>query len=218
MAFLSGLAKNNRREWFVAHRADFERHVKAPMVALLAALEDDLRGVARGLRIDPAKAILRMNRDVRFSKDKSPYRTQIAARFGRGAGKAAEAAGFFVSVSPEGVDVAGGSHTLDPKQLDALRRRIAKEPAAFRALVTDEDVVAAMGEVKGERLVRVPKGWPPDHPAADFLRWKQAYFYETLPASLATSARLQGEVSRRLRLTAPFVEWMAGAVGAPAAR
>jgi uncharacterized protein (TIGR02453 family) len=218
MAFLAGLAKNNRRDWFVARKDDFERHVKAPMVALLAALEADLRDAAPGVRIDPKKALMRMNRDVRFSKDKSPYRTQIAARFGRAAGKDAEAAGFFLSVSPAGVDVAGGSHALDARRLDALRRRIAAAPEAFRALVTDRAVLAAMGELQGERLVRVPKGWPPDHPAADLLRLKQAYFYATLPASLSTTPRLRAEVSRRLRLLAPFVAWMSDAVGPPAPR
>jgi uncharacterized protein (TIGR02453 family) len=215
MAFLSGLARNNRRDWFLAHKADFERHVKAPMLALLGALRDDLADVVPGLSFDPARALMRMNRDVRFSKDKSPYRTQVAARFGRATGKDAEAAGFFLSVSPAGVDVAGGSHALEPPALDALRRRIARDPAAFRGLVKDRALVAAMGDLRGERLVRVPKGFPPEHPAADLLRLKQAYFYATLPASLATTPRLLPEVSRRVRLLAPFVRWLEEAV-APA--
>jgi uncharacterized protein (TIGR02453 family) len=202
--FLAALAKDNRREWFLAHKEDFERHVKAPMVALVEALNDDLRDVAPDFVVDPKKALMRMNRDVRFSKDKSPYRTEVSARFGRASGKEAESAGYYLSVSPRGVDVAGGSYTLDAPQLAAFRERLAKDPAPFRALAQDRALRAAMGDLQGERLVRVPKGFPPDHPAGDLLRLKQAYFF-------TTSSRLHAEVARRFRLLAPFVGYLAGA-------
>jgi uncharacterized protein (TIGR02453 family) len=212
LELLAALAKNNRRDWFVARKDEFERTVRAPMVALVAALNEDLRDVAPEFVVDPRRALMRMNRDVRFSKDKSPYRTEVSARFGRGgAGKGAEAAGFYLSVSPRGVDVAGGAHALDPMQLAALRRRLAKDGASFRRLAGDPKTVAAMGALQGESLVRVPKGFPPDHPEADLLRRKQAYFYATLPASLASTPRLRTEVARRFRLLAPFVAWLADA-------
>jgi uncharacterized protein (TIGR02453 family) len=212
IALLSALAKNNRREWFLEHKAQFERDVKAPMLALVDAVNDALRKSAPAYVTDAKRSLMRMNRDVRFSKDKSPYRTDVAARFGRGGGKAAEAGGFYVSVSPRGVDVAAGSHALEPEPLAALRRRIARDPDAFRAFVTDRRLLEAFGPLKGERLVRVPKDFPSDHPAGDLLRLKEAYFYVTLPASLATSPDLAEEVTRRVRLGVPFVEWIARAI------
>jgi uncharacterized protein (TIGR02453 family) len=214
LAWLAALAKDNRREWFLGHKEAFDRDVQAPMLALVDAVNDALRRAAPAYVTDPKRALMRMNRDVRFSKDKSPYRTDVAARFGRGGGKAAEAGGFYVAVSPRGVDVAAGSHALEPPLLAALRKRIARDPAAFRAFTTDRALLEAFGPLKGERLVRVPKGFAPDHPAGDLLRLKEAYFYVTLPASLATSPRLAEEVTRRVRLGVPFVEWLAAATGA----
>lgn len=210
---LAALAKNNRREWFLAHKDEFEQHVKAPMVALVEALNGVLKTAAPEFATEPKKALMRMNRDVRFSKDKSPYRTDISARFGHGGGKSAEAGGYYLSVSPRGVDVAGGAHTLEPPQLAALRRRIAKAPDEFRAVTTDRGLRAALGEIQGERLVRVPKDFPPDHPAGDLLRWKQVYAYTTLPASLATSPTLFDEVARRFRAATPLVKYLTSATG-----
>jgi uncharacterized protein (TIGR02453 family) len=214
LALLAALAKNNRRDWFLAHKEEFERDVRTPMLALVAAVNETLRRATPAYVTDPKKALMRMNRDVRFSKDKSPYRTDVAARFGRGGGKAAEAGGYYVSVSPRGVDVAAGAHALEPPLLASLRKRIARDPAAFRAFTTDRALRDAFGALRGDRLVRVPKGFPPDHPAGDLLRLKEAYFYVTLPSSLATSPRLAEEVTRRVRLGVPFVEWLARATSA----
>jgi len=213
LAFLAELARNNRRDWFLAHKAEFERHAKAPMLALVAALNGELRAASPACVTEPGKALMRMNRDVRFSKDKSPYRTSLGARLGGGGGKAAEAGGYYVGVSPKGVEIAGGAHMLDPAQLAALRAHVAEDARSFRALVERKALVEAMGPLQGERLVRVPKDFAPDHPAGDLLRLKQAYFLTTLPPALATSERLVPELARRIRLLAPFVNHLAGVVG-----
>jgi uncharacterized protein (TIGR02453 family) len=179
------------------------------MLAILSAVNDVLRAVSPDCVTEPSKALMRMNRDVRFSKDKSPYRTSMGARFGRGGGKAAEAGGYYVAISPAGVEVAGGAHLLEPDRLAVLRKTLAKDARAFRRLAEDRALVEAMGDLQGERLVRVPKEFPADHPDGDLLRLKQAYFFATLPASLATSPRLVGEITRRIRLVAPFVNHLA---------
>ncbi len=213
LAFLADLARNNRRDWFLAHKAEFERHAKAPMLALLAALNQELLTASPACVTEPSKALMRMNRDVRFSKDKSPYRTSLGARLGGGGGKAAEAGGYYVGVSPAGVEIAGGAHTLEPAQLAALRGHVAKDARPLRTLVTRKALVDAMGPLQGERLVRVPKDFAPDHPAGDLLRLKQAYFLTTLPPALSTSPKLLPELARRIRLLAPFVNHLATVVG-----
>ena len=213
IAFLADLARNNRRDWFLAHKADFERHAKAPMLALLAELNEVLRAHSPACVTEPGKALMRMNRDVRFSKDKSPYRTSLGARLGGGGGKAAEAGGYYVGISPKGVEIAGGAHALEPAQLAALRAQLAKDARPLRALVEQKALVKAMGPLQGERLVRVPKGYAPDHPAGDLLRLKQAYFLTTLPPELTTTPRLLPELVVRIRLLAPFVNYLAGVVG-----
>jgi len=223
LQFLSQLKKNNSKEWFHEHKDTFEESVKAPMVALVSALDAELSRFAPEYVADP-KRISRMNRDTRFSADKSPYRTDISIVFPRNGGEKAEVAGFYVAVSPEGVEVLGGVYMPGPEQLTALRNTLLTEHARFQKLVEAKALREAMGELQGEKLVRVPRGFAPEHPAADLLRFKQFYFSTRLPASAATSPELVDEVARRLKLMTPFVsfldEVLEGAAGraAPAGR
>jgi uncharacterized protein (TIGR02453 family) len=216
--FLAGLTRTNTRAWFEGHRAEYERFAKAPMLAFVQALDGVLARVAPAWVTEPKKALFRLNRDTRFSADKSPYKTSLGARFGKAGGPGAESAGFYVSVGVAGVEVGAGCHVADTPQLQRLRARIAREPEALRKLVEAPATVRAFGALQGERLVRVPKPYATasgeaEHPAADLLRLKQAYFLVRLPAELATSATLVDEVGERLRLGAPLVAWLADAVG-----
>ncbi len=203
--FLAGLARHNRRDWFEAHREAYERDARAPMRALVGAVNDVLATASPACVTDPARALLRMNRDLRFSKDKSPYRTSLGARFGPGGGRGAEGGGWYLGLSPAGVELGGGAHTLEPGALAALRRHLARDARAFRALAGEPRLVRLLGPLQGERLVRVPRGLPPDHPDADLLRLKQAYFLGRLPARLIPSPRLVAELRRRILVLAPFV-------------
>jgi uncharacterized protein (TIGR02453 family) len=182
------------------------------MLAFVEALNAALSKFAPSWMTEPKKALFRLNRDTRFSADKSPYKTELGARFGTAQGPAAESAGFYVSISPRGVGVGAGCHVADTPQLAALRAKLAKDHVAFRRLVEDRAVVKDLGALQGERLVRVPKPFPAEHPAADLLRLKQAYFLVTLPVELVTSKRLLGEVSERFRLGHPLVRWLATAL------
>ncbi len=209
LRFLEGLARHNTREWFQEHKADYEAQARGPMLAFVEALNEALSKFAPSWMTEPKKALFRLNRDTRFSADKSPYKTELGARFGTSQGPAAESAGFYVSVSPKGVGVGAGCYMADTPQVAALRTRIATDHVAFRRLVEERAVTKAFGALQGERLVRVPKPFPAEHPAADLLRLKQACFLVTLPVELVTSKRLVPEVAERFRLGAPLVTWLA---------
>jgi len=150
------------------------------MLAFVESLNAEFFKIAPSWVTLPKKALFRLNRDTRFSADKSPYKTELGARFGTAQGPAAESSGFYVSISPKGVGVGAGRYMADTPQLAALRARIAKDHRAFRRLVEERAVTKALGALQGERLVRVPKPFPAEHPAADLLRLKQAYFLVTL--------------------------------------
>src|SRR5882672_9633570 len=131
LSFLKRLKKNNRREWFNAHKDDYEAHVKAPMIAVLERLAVDMRAIAPELLVGP-KSMYRIYRDVRFSENKQPYKTHVAASFwnrelGKGGG-----AGMYFHVSPDGVWIGGGMYAPEMPQLHAVREQIAANVQHFR--------------------------------------------------------------------------------------
>jgi uncharacterized protein (TIGR02453 family) len=204
MTFLRAIKRNNRREWFQPRKHLFENHVKAPMVQLVDALNQQLVKFAVNHINDPNKAIYRFYRDTRFSADKSPYKDHIAAIFPRRGHEKHVSAGFYVGVSHEGVEVAGGIYMPGPPELLAIRTWLADHHAAFSKAARGPEKL--MGKLHGASLQRVPKGFPPEHPAADLLKMKQWLYYTVLDAGIATSPKLVGEISKRFRAMAPVLE------------
>jgi uncharacterized protein (TIGR02453 family) len=213
LRFLRDLEKNNNREWFHSHKNVYEQHVKAPMEALVRAVNDEIRSFASAYVIEPKAAIARINRDTRFSKDKSPYKTEISAVFPCRGKEKHEAAGFYFGVSPKGVDVVGGAYMPGPEQLARIRAYVGAKHSEFRKTVEAGPLRDAMGELLGERLQRVPKDFPADHPARDFLRQKQFYYRTRLAPDVATSPHLPSELAKRFRLMNPFVTLLDQALG-----
>src|SRR5581483_4560556 len=199
---------NNNRDWFLPRKSIFEENVKQPMQELVAALNASLAGYAPAYVTDPAKAVYRFYRDTRFSKDKSPYKQQIAASFRRRGLERHEGAGFYISVSHKEVAVGGGVYMPQPETLLAIRNYIAGRHAEFRRITGSRTVRKLLGEVQGEQLSRTPKGFPSGHPADDLLRMKQFLLYIELPPDAVTTSRLFGEIDSRFRAMAPFLEFL----------
>ncbi len=208
MAFLRGIKRNNNREWFEARRDVFLNKVKAPMTELVDALNAELLRFAPEHVTEPAKAIYRFYRDTRFSHDKSPYKTHLAAIFPRRGLIKHCCASYYFSVSPKEIEVAGGVYLPQPEQLMAIRRHLAERHEEFRRIVADPKLASAVGELTGNRLSRVPKGFPADHPAADLLRYTQLYVYALLDPSPATTPRLIPEIIRRFKAMKPLVDFL----------
>jgi uncharacterized protein (TIGR02453 family) len=211
MAFFRGLARNNRREWFLPRKAVFEASVKQPMRELVEALNHALAGFAPEFATDPEKAIFRFYRDTRFSRDKKPYKEQIAATFRMRGSAALGHGGFYCAISHKAVAIGGGVYMPEPATLLAIRNHIARNHAALRRILARPQVRSLLGELQGDKLARVPKGFPTDHPAADLLRFKQFLLYVELPPSLATSPQLYAAIADRFRAMTPFLRFL----GAP---
>jgi uncharacterized protein (TIGR02453 family) len=219
MAFFRGLKKNNKREWFQKRKSIYEEHVKAPMTELVTALNLELIRLAPEHVAEPERAIYRIYRDTRFSSDKTPYKTHIAASFSRQGLAKHAGAGYYCGVSPEEIEVGGGIYLPTPESLQALRRHVAENHEECRALCRARKLTSLLGELQGEQLARVPKGYPAEHPAGDLLRYKQMYYYITLDGSLATSPQLYAEIVKRFRALTPFVQFLNRAfTAAPALR
>ena len=204
ITFLKGLEKHNTRDWFQPRKEIFESKLKAPMLEFVEQINGELLKFAPEHITEPKKAVYRIYRDTRFSKDKTPYKTHLAAIFPRrGLGKDA-AAGYYFHVSAKGVGVACGAYAPGPEQLLKIRRFIAANDKLF--LATAAKAKKLMGPVQGSTLTRVPKGFDAAHPAADLIKRKQWYCWIELDPKLATSPKLKSEIAKRFKAMAPLVE------------
>ncbi len=206
LAFLRALARNNNREWFQPRKEIYDRHVKGPMTEFAAALNAVLAKDAPDYVTDPAKAIYRIYRDTRFSHDKTPYKTHVAASFWRRGLAKHISAGFYVGVEPRSVDVAGGVYMPGPEQTLAVRNHLAEHHEKLHAILKARGLKPLMGDLHGQPSPRMPKGFAADHPAGDLLRRRNWVLFVTLEGPLAATPKLFDEVARRFRALVPFVE------------
>ena len=208
LTFFRGLARNNNRDWFQARKDIFESKVKAPMLDLIERINAELGKFAPDYINDPKKALYRIYRDTRFSSDKTPYKTHIAAIFPRRGSESKHAGpGLFFAVSHTGIEIAGGVYGPPPEDLLKIRNWLAENHQSFRKLARGP--VKTMGELRGGSLARVPKGFDAKHPAADLIKMKQWYYGAELDAKLATTPKLLGELVKRFKPMMPVLEELA---------
>lgn len=211
MKFLGSLKRNNRREWFQPRKEFFDAQVRQPMLDLVEALNAELLRFAPGHINDPKKAVYRIYRDTRFSNDKTPYKTHLACVFPR-RGMSREASGvFYFQFSPQETGVAAGCYMPGPEQLRAIRTWISAHHEKFRKAAKEGEKL--MGKLHGSALSRMPKGFDPEHPAADLIRMKSWIYWMDLNPKLLESPKLPGELARRFRAAAPVVEMLNAALG-----
>ena len=207
--FLRKLKKNNKREWFQPRKQTFEENVKAPMMELVSALNSQLARFAPNHIAEPAKAVYRIYRDTRFSNDKTPYKTHIAANFPRQGLEKHAGGGFYFSVGADEIEVAGGVYMPGPEQLLAIREHIAANHKEFAKLAGNKSLRELMGEMHGDPLTRVPKGFPADHASAEILKCRRWIFYRSdLDPKIAATKDLLPELVKRLKAMTPFVNFL----------
>jgi len=212
LAFLRALKRNNDREWFRARKAEYEQHVRGPMVALLERLARDLPAFAPDLVCDPRVSLFRIYRDTRFSSDKRPLKTNVAAHFPSREFSKGEGAGLYMEVAPQWVWIGGGIYMPSSGELNAIRATIADDHRRFRRVVTAPTFRRAVGDLSGDRLTRVPRGYLKDHPAADYLRHKQFIGGREYPAEFAISPRFYPQLLTVFRGIAPLVGFLNNAI------
>jgi uncharacterized protein (TIGR02453 family) len=156
----------------------------------------------------PEKAVYRIYRDTRFSPDKTPYKTHIAAIFPRNTAVKREGAVFYLHFTEKEVLAFGGVWGPDRDELMAYRTLLRDNHEEFEAILAERSLRKLVGGLQGEQLSRMPKGFPVDHPAEGLLRQKQWYLESTLSISLLTTPRVVPELARRFAVMAPLVEFL----------
>ncbi len=207
LSFLRSLKRNNNREWFAAHRDQFDTHCRAPMVAIVERLAVEMRTFAPELVADPKVSLFRQYRDTRFSGDKTPMKTNIAATFPNRSLGRMNGAGLYFEVGPDYVWIGGGAYQPDSSQLHAIREHLVANHQRFDALVKAA-AFKKIGGLKGETLTRVPRGFDKAHRAAAYLMHKQFLAFREEPGSFATSKDFYKHLVGTFRTMAPLVKFL----------
>ena len=206
--FLHNLSNNNNREWFQAHKATYEEHLRTPLLRLVTALNYALEQFSPGYSIEPRKAIYRIYRDVRFSKDKNPYKTHAAAIFPPQELPKHATAGYYFHFSADELLVGGGVYAPGSSELQKIRQQIAENPAELRNILKEGQFKKTYGQLEGEQLKRTPRGFLPDHPAADLLVYKQFLAGVTLPSKEIETSAIGNQINRLFRIIAPLIHYL----------
>jgi len=226
LAFLRSLKRHNDRAWFEAHRPDYEAQVKQPMRELIEEMDVRLTRFAPEIIGDPKRSMFRIYRDIRFSPDKSPYKTHASCWFyhrdgSRAVGRESGGeggAGFYFQIAPGDCFVGGGMWMPPRDALLTLREAIAEDPKRIGKIATDRRLVRRFGGLSEEAVLRrVPRGFAPDHPGARWLKFQSFVMGRALTDAQAVSARLPALLEADFRLILPLVRWINGVLGLRAA-
>lgn len=225
LRFLRGLKRHNAKPWFEANRAVYERAVKEPLKQLAEELDVRFAALAPEFVAPPKRALFRIHRDVRFSNDKSPYKTHAALwvfhrdagrGVGRSIGEAHGGAGFYFHLEPGASMVAAGYWMPPRPALNRIREYLVEHQKAFEQIVRAPGFTKRFGTLDDEpgvRLTRVPRGYAPDHPAAEWLRFNSFTTSRALTDVDALSPRLVDAIMKDYAALLPLVRWLNGALG-----
>jgi uncharacterized protein (TIGR02453 family) len=211
--FLRDLADHNDREWFAEHRDRYEEDVKAPALRLIQAFAPELGKLSAHFTATP-RSLFRIHRDVRFSKDKSPYKTSVGVHFRHEQAKSAHAPGFYLHVEPKNVFVALGIWRPDGKALRAIREHIVEHPDAWRRAAHTRKLTDRFS-LEGDQLKRVPRGFDPEHPLADDLRRKDFIAVQRVTQGFVTDPGLPKSLAKEYRRGSALMGFLCDALGVP---
>lgn len=217
LQFLADLRENNDREWFNARKSVYENALVKPAVAFIEALGERLKLISPELRYDTrlngSGSMMRIYRDVRFSKDKAPYKTNLGIVFWQGNGRKIEMPGFYFHLAPGDVWIGGGLYRF-PKQVIDPYRRAVDDPARGEALdAILADVQAAGYRIHGEQYKRVPREYDKAHPRGDLLRYKGLFAgSDNIAIEHVTSPDLVDICFEQCTAVAPLQQWLAALV------
>ncbi len=214
ITFLQRLKKNNNRTWFERHKNEYENFVKLPMQSLIVGLQPHFAKFAPEFDLNPKRSLFRIYRDVRFSSDKTPYKTHVAAHFVlRGRPKGFVGSGYYLHIEPGEAFVGGGIYIPDGDQLKKIRRSIAERGTEFLSIVKNRRFQKLFSPFEWEKLQRVPKGYDDKHPMAEWLKYKQFFVGVSWKETRAHTESFVDQVSEICEEATPLVHFLNRALG-----
>jgi uncharacterized protein (TIGR02453 family) len=206
LTFLRNLARNNDRAWFQPRKAQFEAELKEPMLAVIRKVTDAMLDFAPSFVRPAEKCLFRIYRDTRFSADKKPYKTHVAAWWSHQGLQKTSGAGYYFHVSAKEVIVAAGAWMPEKDQLAQIRHWLLDHHTEFRALLRRAVIRKTFEEFEGNALTRPPKGFPAEHPGMELIKCRQWGLAATLPAAAALKKDFAATIIRHFRIAAPVVD------------
>ncbi|MEM7455291.1 MAG: DUF2461 domain-containing protein [Planctomycetota bacterium] len=216
--FLSELEENNDRKWFEKNKSRYEDVVRTPALEFIAAMEKPLKKISPHVLAVPKKvggSLMRIYRDVRFSKDKSPYKTNLGIQFRHEAGKDVHAPGFYFHVDTSDIFVGAGLWHPENTVLAQIRTAIDEEPAKWKRVAHGKKMTAAFRRYDGESLKRPPRGFDKDHPLIEDLKLKDHILLANLKRSDVTGKQLVNRLTDMLKLTRPYMRFLCDSIRLP---
>jgi uncharacterized protein (TIGR02453 family) len=215
--FLRQLKRNNNRDWFQKNKPRYEAEAREPALRFIEEVGPRLKGLTTHLVADPRPvggSLFRINRDIRFSADKSPYKTAVGISFGHDRGQRGPAPGFYLHLEPGTSFAGGGVHMPDTATLNRVRDAIVKDTGAWKRIVT-ETKFAPMFENMGDALKRAPQGYDAAHPFVEDLKRKSYTWHATFTEKDVCSSDFMDRYIEACRVANPFSRFVAAALGAP---
>lgn len=208
LEFLTGLSSHNSKEWMEANKEEYNQ-AKATFIELVSTLLENLKQFDPGVAALTAKdCIFRINRDVRFSKNKAPYKNNFGASISEG-GKKSENAGYYLHIQPGNESfIAGGLYMPASEHLKKIRQEIDYNAPELLKIVSEKDFKKTFGTVQGDKLARAPKGYFPDHPNIEFLKLKSYIVLQKLSDEEIRSNDLVASLSDKCRTMKPFLDFL----------
>lgn len=207
LSFLDELGWNNNRAWFDQHRARYEA-ARGAFERLIDELIARLRVSDQLEGLSAKDCIFRLNRDVRFSKDKSPYKTNLGAVIAPG-GKKSSRLGYYIHLAPrDGTMIAGGLHMPEPGQLARFRQAIDRDAGGLKKIISSKSFVAHFGTIQGERLVTAPQGYSRTHPEIGLLQLKQVTAAHHFTDGEVSSSDFAAQVVEACHAMKPFLTYL----------
>ena len=203
--FLKDLKKNNHKAWFEKNRARYESAYEE-MYAFGEALQKEMNKVDNIVEQSPKKMVKRIYRDVRFSKDKTPYKTYIMGSMSRDTDWLR--GGYYFGIEPGNTHIGGGFYSPSPADLKLIREHIASDDKPLRKILKSAKFKNTFGELRGDQVKSAPKGFPKDHPAIDLLRYKQMYAMRSFSDKEVTSPNFIKEVVKTWKNIRPYFDYM----------
>ena len=207
LSFLQALEKNNNKAWFDKNRASYEK-AKSLFEGLVDRIILEYGQFENLSGISAKDCVMRIYRDIRFSKDKTPYKTNMGASIGPG-GKKSSRLSYYLNIQPPDRSmIAGGFHSPETGQLSKFREAIDRDARPFKSIISAKAFQQYFGTVEGEKLKTVPQGYGRDHPELEILRLKEVVAVHHLSDEMVLSSKLESHVIEAFRAMKPFLDYL----------